>query len=430
MTIENDCCSTPRTSRRLLEILGTAGWAVVLGMVSGLACVVVRLLMRGLQWIFTQHAGSLPAAAAALPLGRRLVTPVLGALVATAITWAAQRRLRSRPFHEYVEAVRFSDGEIPFLSTLWRTLSSAFSVATGAAIGREGSMIQFAAAVTSWVGKRSGVRLASLGRQVSYGAAAAIAAAYSAPCAGVLFAFEVVLGEWSWGDAVPLTLSSISGWFVSRVLLGGGPIFAVHQHLMFDRQAVWGVLLAIVLGCLAPLYHQFFRSLGFLLRRPFAMVGAGLAVGLLSLMTPLVWGNGDIALVQVLTGSGFVWMSVALLLARMIATGVCVGAGTAGGVFTPTLFTGAALGLIAGQMVGVSQPGLLAVIGLAAFLAAVTHAPFMATMMAVELTGQWHLLPLLLLYNLLASEIARRLSPRSLYAIATPDPLEPEGVAA
>ena len=160
------------------------------------------------------------------------------------------------------------------------------------------------------------------------------------------------------------------------------------------------------------------------------MLWGGLVVGLLSLMTPMVWGNGDMALVQVLTGSGLVGTSIVLLLARTIATGVCVGAGTAGGVFTPTLFTGAALGLIAGQMLGVSQPGLFAVIGLATFLAAVTHAPFMATMMAVELTGQWHLLPWLLLYNLLACEIARRLSSRSLYAIATPDPLEPEGAAA
>jgi len=90
---------------------------------------------------------------------------------------------------DVVEAVRFGDGEIPFASTLWRTLSSAFSVATGAAIGREGSMIQFAAAAASWVGRRSGVRRASLGRQVSYGAAAAIAAAYSAPIAGMFFAF-------------------------------------------------------------------------------------------------------------------------------------------------------------------------------------------------------------------------------------------------
>ncbi|NUQ27473.1 MAG: hypothetical protein HOQ35_03010 [Acidobacteriaceae bacterium] len=427
MTAENDCYSPQLT---FAGILGAAGWASILGVVSGLACVLVRLLMRGLQWLLTQHAGSLPAAAAALPSGRRLVTPILGALLATAITWFVKRRLRMAPFHEYVEAVRFSDGEIPFPSTFWRTLSSAFSVATGAAIGREGSMIQFAAAAASWVGKRSGVRLSSLGRQVSYGTAAAIAAAYSAPIAGVLFAFEVVLAEWSWEDAVPLAVSSVSGWFVSRALLGGGPIFAVHSHLTLDLQVVWGVLLAIALGCLAPLYHRFFRGLCFLCRRPFAMAWAGLVVGLLSLMTPLVWGNGDMALVQVLSGSGLVGASITLLLARTIATGVCVGAGTAGGVFTPTLFTGAALGLIAGQMFGVTQPSLFAVIGLAAFLAAVTHAPFMATMMAIELTGQWHLLPLLLLYNLLACEIARRLSSRSLYAIATPDPLDPEGVAA
>ena len=86
--------------------------------------------------------------------------------------------------------------EFLFSSTVWRTASSAFSVATGAAIGREGSMIQFAAAISSWVGERSPLRNLSLSRQVAYGAAAAVAAAYQAPIAGIFFATEIILGEW------------------------------------------------------------------------------------------------------------------------------------------------------------------------------------------------------------------------------------------
>lgn len=113
-----------------------------------------------------------------------------------------------------------------------------------------------------------------------------------------------------------------------------------------------------------------------------------------------------------------------ILALRLIATTFCVGTGTVGGVFTPTLFVGAAMGLVAGQMLHLSQPVLFAVLGLGCFLSAVTHAPWMASFMAVELTGEWHLLPAVIVCNLLASFVAHRISPRSLYAIASHEPLD------
>jgi CIC family chloride channel protein len=93
-----------------------------------------------------------------------------------------------------------------------------------------------------------------------------------------------------------------------------------------------------------------------------------------------------------------------------------------GGVFTPTLFTGAALGLAAGHLLHNPEPSILAICGMGLLMSAVTHAPFMAAMMAVELSGQWHLLMIILPCSLLASFIARTISRESLYAIATPEP--------
>jgi CIC family chloride channel protein len=135
--------------------LASIGWAVVLGAASGSACVAVRLFFRLLQWVFVQQTGMLPIAAAALPPARRILTPMIGAELATLVLWMMRRSAPDLRFEEYVEAVRFRNGRIPLLSTVLRTASSAFSVATGAAIGREGSMIQFAAAISSWVGERS-----------------------------------------------------------------------------------------------------------------------------------------------------------------------------------------------------------------------------------------------------------------------------------
>src|SRR4030088_524564 len=220
-----------RTKGAVASRLASISWGVVLGATSVSACVAVRLFFRLLQWVFVQQTGMLPIAAATLPPARRILTPMIGAALATLGLWMMRRSAPDLRFEEYVEAVRLRDGRIPLLSTVWRTASSAFSVATGAAIGREGSMIQFAAAISSWVGERSPLRNLSLSRQVTYGAAAAVAAAYQAPIAGVFFAAEIVLGEWAWIDVPQLLLASSTGWLVSRLLLGAGPLFPVRGSL-------------------------------------------------------------------------------------------------------------------------------------------------------------------------------------------------------
>ena len=413
----------------LKQRLAILTWSVVIGLVSGLACVGVRLAFRLLQWIFVQHAGTLPEAAASLAPMRRILTPILGAVCATAVLWAVRRWSRAGDFEEYVVAVRLEDGRIPFASTLWRTMSSAFSVASGAAIGREGSMIQFAAAASSWVGRHTPVPSISLARQVAYGTAAAVAAAYQAPLAGVFFAMEIVLGDWAWAELPQLALASTAGWLMSRTILGAGPLFAVHGLLPLSWQALWALPLALLLGVVGPKYQTLLRSFRFVGRWPFALIWGGVAVGALSLFDAAVWGNGDVALMHMLSGTPALSEIAMILVLRLLATAFCVGAGTVGGVFTPTLFAGAAIGLAAGQLLHLPHPALFAIVGLSALLTSATHAPIMAALMAIELTGQWHLLPWLLILNLVASRIARSISSHSLYAIATPSPVESDSLS-
>src|SRR5580692_6881993 len=219
------------TARSVTSWLASTGWAIVLGGASGSACVAVRLFFRLVQWVFLQQTEMLPIVAATLPPARRILTPIIGAALATLVLWMMRRLAPELHFEEYVEAVRLRNGRIPLLSTVWRTASSAFSVASGAAIGREGSMIQFAAAISSWVGERSPIRNLSLSRQVAYGAAAAFAAAYQAPIAGIFFALEIVLGEWVWVEVPQLLLASTAGWLVSRLLLGQTLLFVVPKTM-------------------------------------------------------------------------------------------------------------------------------------------------------------------------------------------------------
>jgi CIC family chloride channel protein len=417
------------TSVRGTELAATSWlaftvWAVILGAASGSACVAVRLFFRLLQWIFVQQTGMLPIAAAALPPERRVLTPIIGAALATLVAWMMRRSAPDLCFKEYVEAVRLGNGRIPLLSTVGRTASSALSVATGAAIGREGSMIQFAAAISSWVGERSPLRDLSMSRQVAYGAAAAVAAAYQAPIAAVFFATEIVLGEWSWNDIPHLLLASGTGWLVSRLLLGVGPLFPVTGSLPITHHLLWVLPLSLVLGAVGPAYQKLLQISGEAKRLPLALLWSGLVVGVLALIEPKVWGNGDVALLGVLQNKTMLLGIVSVFTCRLVATAFCVGTGTVGGVFTPTLFAGAALGLATGHLLHNPEPAILAICGMGLLMAAVTHAPLMAALMAVELTGQWHLLIIILPCNLLAALIARTISRKSLYSIASAEPAQ------
>ena len=410
------------TQRAVTSWLASTVWAVVLGAASGSACVAVRLLFRLLQWVFVQQTGMLPIAAATLPPARRILTPIMGAALATLVLWMMRRSAPDLRFEEYVEAVRLRNGRIPLLSTVWRTASSAFSVATGAAIGREGSMIQFAAAISSWIGERSPLRSLSLSRQVAYGVAAAVAAAYQAPIAGVFFATEIVLGAWAWNDIPQLLMASSTGLLISRLLLGAGPLFPVRGSLPITHDLLWVLPVALVLGAGGPAYQKLLHFSRAAKHLPFALLWSALVVGVLGLIEPEVWGNGDSALLGILQNKTMLFGILSVLACRLVATTFCVGTGTVGGVFTPTLFAGAALGLATGHLLHSPEPSILAICGMGLLMAAVTHAPFMAALIAVELTGQWHLLPVILPCTLLASFIARTISRESLYAIASPEP--------
>jgi CIC family chloride channel protein len=285
-------------------------------------------------------------------------------------------------------------------------------------------MIQFAAAISSWVGERSPLQNLSLSRQVAYGAAAAIAAAYQAPIAGTFFVTEIVLAEWAWSDVPHLLLASSTGWLISRLLLGAGPLFPIRGSIPITHNLLWVLPLALVLGVAGPAYQKLLHLSGAAKRLPFALLWSGLAVGVLALIEPRVWGNGDAALLGILQNKTMFLGLVSVLACRLIATTLCVGTGTVGGVFTPTLFAGAAVGLATGHLLHNPEPSILAVCGMGLLMAAVTHAPVMAALMAVELTGQWHLLLIILPCNLLASWIARTISRESLYAIASPEPAQ------
>ncbi len=430
--------------------------ALVMGALGAFAAACVRLGFIGLEWLLTHYSSVPPLAAAHLPVWRRVLTPAFGGVLATAVVmarrWGAHRLGREpRAYVEYVEAVRHQGGRIPLLPNCWRTISAAFSVASGAAVGREGSMIQFAGAACSagggwlerWMGGPEGLgvvpdgtgdRARGLSLLVALGVAGGVTTAYNAPVASVFFAAEIVLGALDWRELPLLGLAAAAGWLVAGEMLGFARLYPSHAVLPASAWS-WAALpgLALVFGALGPGYQKLIRSLGAAKNLPWSMVGSGLLVGLLSVRDPRVWGNGDLGLDAALgiagahrqlpvVGTGVA--ALALLLGmRLLATTACVGTGTVGGVFTPTLFAGGAAGALLGHLLPPGEATLGAMVGMSCLMAAVTHAPLMAAFMAVELTGDWRLLPILLPLNWISWRLARRISGEALYAIASQSPM-------
>ena len=402
--------------------------ASIVGLSGGASAILFRFVLRWLSWAITGSSAPLAEAAGSLTPLPRVLIPLVGSSLAGLVLWYAPRLYRGQHAVDYLEAVHLEDGQIPVRPTLWRSLASILSIVTGAPIGREGSMIQLSALTAAILGQRWRLPPERLRLCVACGVASGVATAYQAPLAGAFFASEIVLGALTLSDAGPLLVAAATGAALAHVSLGATPIFAVASVAPFSaHDLIPGLLLACAAGLVAPVYQHWLAAFAFLRQWPATLAWGGLVVGLTSLVRPEVWGNGETALHSVLTG---MWDPRTVLLVaglRLVATSAAVGSGAIGGVFTPTLLIGSALGLCAGELVHAlhwtaAMPAGYVLLGMACLMAAVTHAPLMAVLMVMELTGQAGLVVPLLLGSVLAWQIAHSLHGRSLYSLATPQP--------
>lgn len=406
--------------------------AALVGIAGGLSAVLFRLLLSFLVRLITGHSGPLAEVAAVLPIPQRVLIPCAGGLLATLVLHYGPRFYRGEHPADYLEAVKLGDGRIPVRPALWRSAASVISIVTGAAIGREGSMVQISALAASLLGKRWTLPPERLRLCVACGVAAGIATAYKAPLAGAFFASEIVLGALTLADAGPLLVAAAVGAGVAQLILGSTPTFPVSAVPPFTAAMILpGLLLAAAAGLIVPVYRRWLTLFEFLRKWPVPLLWGGLTIGLLSIYRPEVWGNGETAIQQVLRPDATAPAVLSLLAFRLVATAASAGSGAIGGVFTPTLFFGAVVGWCAGSLT--HALGLPAgtmngyvLLGMACILAGATHAPLMSVLITMELTGNATLVIPMLLGSVLAWQISRVLWPQSLYTIASPQPLSAE----
>jgi CIC family chloride channel protein len=254
-----------------------------------------------------------------------------------------------------------------------------------------------------------------------------MASAYNAPLAASVFAMEVVLSNFAIDVFVPVAFSSVSAFLVKRALLGPDPVYDVAaDHVAFS----WTIVLcAVPLGvACAPLGIAFQRLLqrataafAKLPLHPIVLpVVGGLMVGAIGLWLPEVWGNGYQAVNELTHGHPAWWMAAVLLVMKPIATACSIGSGGQGGIFTPSMVTGAALGsLLASGLHGLGDTGAsteaFVFVGMAGVLATITHAPITVALLLFELTDRSSLVVPLALCAGAAALTARMLARDSFY---------------
>ena len=323
-------------------------WAALVGLCSAITSVAFREALAGLQTLFFGSKAPIEMVSGSLPIWERLFFPTAGGLVAGLILLLARRWSDKRM--DFMEVVTLGNGVMRVRATLVKSFSSLITISTGGSIGREGSMVQLGATAGSLLGRIAKFSPARLRLMVACGASAGIACAYNAPFSGAFFVAEIVLGSIVLDSFGPLIVSSVVATVVATQFLGSG---AVYRMPDFGAVPNWQLplhaLLGLVAGLLAPLFlfllragARFFQKTNLPLVLSLGL--GGLIVGLVSLAQPGVWGNGY-GMVEGILNLNLGWkFLLSLLVLKVLATMATTGSGAVGGVFTPTLFCGAAIG--------------------------------------------------------------------------------------
>jgi CIC family chloride channel protein len=414
--------------RSLWRPSGTAAFlvlSVVVGVVVGLFASALIGAISGVT-----HFATWLGAKTGLP---REVT--LGLLPAgLLISWGLSRRypeVEADGVPETAAALAIRSGYMPTRGAPLKLVAAALTVGLGGSVGREGPIVQIGGTLGSTIARHTGLGEDRVRSLVAAGAAAAIAASFNAPIAGMFFALELVLGTFAVRHLNAVVVAAVAAAVTTRSIVGSELILQAPGNLgLGDPREL---LLYALLGLAAVVVAFFFlRALdivqtvrhggpGWL--RPVVL---GLAVAGIAWVEPQVLGTGQSVVRGYISGTTQVvwWAALALVGYKLVATSLTLGVGGFGGVFMPSLFMGAALGAgfakVFAPVWGFSQlqPGAFAIVGMAATFSAVARAPLTSIIIVFEITGDYNLALPLMLAASLATFVGDRVHRDSVYAMS------------
>jgi len=413
--------------------------ALLVGAGAGGGAIVFRWLIQTFTRLFTgfdDYSAQGHAANPHLPgLGRWfvLLAPVVAGLLYGPLVHFFAREARGHGVPEVMYAVARRGGRIAPQVAAVKALASALCIGGGGSVGREGPIVQIGSALGSTLGRLTRVAEPRMRVLVACGAAGGIAATFNAPLAGVFFAMELILRDFTAESFGMVVVSSVTASVIGRAALGDAPFLQLPSfHVEHLGQYGLFILLGLLAGGAGVLFTRVLYAVEDLCDAGWRFVRlpewarpalGGLLLGGLLLVLPEMYGVGYPVLGNGIAGAYAVGFLVVLMLGKMLATSLTIGIGGSGGVFAPSLFIGAMLGSAYGQVAHHLAPGLAGpagaygLIGMGAVFAGAARAPITAVVIMFELTGEYSIILPLMAAIVLATGVSKLLSHDTIYTL-------------
>jgi CIC family chloride channel protein len=369
-----------------------------------------------------------------------ILVPAVGAIGVTFIIVFFAPEAKGHGVPEVMDAIYYNSGRIRPIVAVAKSLASALAIGSGAAVGREGPIIQIGSALGSTLGQLIRMPAGQRITLVAAGAGAGIAATFNTPIGGVMFAIELMLPEVSVNTFLPVAAATGTATFIGRLVFGPQPAFNVPpiDALPLSRPglALLTLVLFVVLGAICGVAGALFIKVlhlaedvfekvpGRYTRHVFGMLLVGcLIYGLhRNFGHYFVEGVGYSTIQAILNGwSAGAWLLGLLFVCKLFATSTSLGAGSSGGIFSPSLFMGATLGGGFAALAGVAFPGLsislpaFAMVGMGAMVGGGTGAAMTAVTMIFEMTLDYHIVLPMILAVAAGLGVRRALSRENIY---------------
>lgn len=331
-----------------------------------------------------------------LSTAERFILPLTGALLIAALYHTCHPSSLGVSVTHVLDRLHNHQGYLPIKNAMVQFFGGALCLLSGQSVGREGPAVHLGAASGSLLGQWLQLPNNSLRPLIACGVAAAIAASFNTPIAGVIFAMEVILMEYTIAGFIPVMLASVVGASVTQWVFGPQPIAE------FDNTSLNGLadipmllMVGLVIGAMAACYVRLQAFCQRFQQRPAIVrfLVAGLLTATAAVWIPEVMGIGYDTVGLAQTGQIAIQTLLLIVVVKLIVTAVSIGLGLPGGVIGPTLFLGACMGAAIGTVTDALLPGqdhataTYALIGMAAMMAAALNAPLAALMAALELTN-------------------------------------------
>jgi chloride channel protein, CIC family len=359
---------------------------------------------------------------------RRLIILPLGGLIG-GVAWYLLRRYTDGK-SEIDDSIWNGDGKLSFGRSFGTSLISEFVIGMGASLGREAAPKLMGGVSASVLATWAQLSIGQRRLLVACGGGAGLAAVYNVPLAGALFTAEVMVGSLSLPVVLPALACSGIATAVGWIYL---PAHATYLNIPAYRFTlpllVWSLLAGPVIGVIAAGYIRligwvsFYRFTGW--RSIPAMVVAFGILGLIGFALPQLFGNGRDLANQAFLGHGAIGLLLLLFLLKPLVTAMCLGSGASGGLFTPTLSTGAAFGAAVGIAWNLLWPGspagAYALVAAAALLGAAMQAPLASLALVLELTHSgFQIMVPMVAATVTATIVSRYIDGYSMYSARLP----------